>query len=411
MPALTATLKRAPSKLLRWSREPDAVQTLRSATAATLAYVVALGLTDARAPLLAPLTALLVVQVTLYATLTSGVRRVNAVVAGVTIAVGFSNLVGLSWWSLAVLILMSLAAGHVVRAHQFVPEVAISAMLVLGVTRHEDLALDRVVETLIGAGVGLLFNVLFVPPVWTKPAEDEILQLTRRMWWLLRHVGDELGDRTPVDRITSRLHAARRLDHDVGLVDASLTRAEESLRFNPRVKEGLLSRIVLRTGLDTLEICAVVVRTTSRTLTDLAKERTDEPLFPPEVVTAVRELLRHLGEAVYSFAVLVTSPVSSSAEEAETHLQTELAACGAVRERVAQLLLAGVQEHPRQWQLHGALLAQFDRILDELAVEKRSMRLAEELDRHARERHARRARFSALRRLGPRLRGHRDEGS
>ncbi|MDT0379570.1 aromatic acid exporter family protein [Streptomyces sp. DSM 42041] len=393
------SLRKLRTEVPRLRKHPDVVQTFRSTTAATLAFVVALVLTDSPAPLLAPLTALLVVQVTLYATLTSGVRRVNAVVAGVTIAVGFSNIVGLSWWSLALLIFASLAAGHLVRAHQFVPEVAISAMLVLGVTQHTDLALVRIVETLIGAGVGLVFNFLFVPPVWVEPAEDEILQLARRMWWLLRHVGDELGERTPVERISTQLHAARRLDHDVGLVDASLTRAEESLRFNPRVKEALLSRIVLRTGLDTLEICAVVVRTTSRTLTDLARERHDEPLFPPETVAAVRELLRHVGEAVYSFAVLVTSPVSSSAEEAETQLQTELAACGAVRERVAQLLLARVQEHPRQWQLHGALLAEFDRILDELAVEKRSLRLAEELDRAARERHDRRRRFALLPRL------------
>jgi hypothetical protein len=399
VPALSATLKSvSPRKALagagRLRKNPDVVQTLRSTAAATLAFVVALLLTDSPAPLLAPLTALLVVQVTLYATLTSGVRRVNAVVAGVTIAVGFSNIVGLSWWSLALLIFASLAAGHLVRAHQFVPEVAISAMLVLGVTQHTDLALVRIVETLIGAGVGLLFNFVFVPPVWVEPAEDEILQLARRMWWLLRHIGEELGERTPVERISSRLDAARRLDHDVGLVDAALTRAEESLRFNPRVKEALLSRIVLRTGLDTLEICTVVVRTTSRTLTDLAKERVDEPLFPAEVVTTLRELLRHMGEAVYSFAVLVTSPLSSSSEEAEAHLQTELAACGAIREQVAQLLLAGVQEHPRQWQLHGALLAEIDRVLDELAVEKRSLRLAEELDRAARERHERRVRFA-----------------
>jgi hypothetical protein len=394
VPTLTTPLKKALAEAPRLRKNPDVVQTFRSTAAATLAFAVALLLTDSPAPLLAPLTALLVVQVTLYATLTSGVRRVNAVVAGVTIAVGFSNIVGLSWWSLALLIFASLAAGHLVRAHQFVPEVAISAMLVLGVTQHTDLALVRIVETLIGAGVGLLFNFLFVPPVWTEPAEDEILQLARRMWWLLRHVGDELGERTPVERISSRLDAARRLDHDVGLVDAALTRAEESLRFNPRVKEALLSRIVLRTGLDTLEICAVVVRTTSRTLTDLARERVEEPLFPAETVTTLRELLRHMGEAVYSFAVLVTSPVSSSSEEAETRLQTELAACGAVRERVAQLLFAGVREHPRQWQLHGALLAEIDLVLDELAVEKRSLRLAEELDRAARERHDRRARFA-----------------
>ena len=86
-----------------------------------------------------------------------------------------------------------------------------------------------------------------------------------------------------MERAAARLHEARRLDHDIAQVDASLRQAEESLRLNPRVKEGLLYRVVLRTGLDTLEICAVVLRVLARTLTDLAKERDGRALFPPEV--------------------------------------------------------------------------------------------------------------------------------
>ncbi|MGK5496467.1 aromatic acid exporter family protein [Streptomyces sp. URMC 125] len=366
-------------------REPAVVQALRSTAAATIAYATALWLTDARAPLLAPLTALLVVQVTLYATLTSGITRVNAVVAGVTIAVGFSALVGLSWWSLGLLILTSLAVGHLVRAGDFIPEVAISAMLVLGVSHATDLALSRVLETLIGAVVGLLFNFLFVPPVWVQPAEEALVDLAGRMRRLLLHMGESPGVHTPVQRAAARLHEARRLDSDIVQVDAALVQAEESLRLNPRVKEALLSRVVLRTGLDTLEICTSVMRSMSRTLTDLARHREDEPLFPADVAAELEELFEHIAESVRSFAVLVTSPLSASSEEAEDRLTKELEAGRASRERVARLMLARVREHPRQWHLLGALLAESDRMLDELDVEKRSTRLAEELDRYTRE--------------------------
>ncbi|KAF4407256.1 hypothetical protein CRI70_09520 [Streptomyces sp. Ru87] len=387
------------AKLLGRRNDPVVVQTVRSATAATLAYAAAQVLLDSPAPpLLAPLTALLVVQVTLYATLTSGMRRVNAVVAGVLIAVGFSAVVGLSWWSLGLLIISALVLGHLVRAKEFVPEVAISAMLVLGVTHATDLALTRVLETLVGAGVGLVFNMVFVPPVWVESAGESIEDLARRMSALLLDIGEELGGHTPVERAAARLHEARRLDHDIVEVDSSLTRAEESLRFNPRVKEGLLSRIVLRTGLDTLEICAVVLRVTARSLTDLAKKRTEEPLFPPDISTALRELFLHMAGAVQSFAVLITAQVSSDADDAETFLVAELAAARAAREHVAQLLLEQIQEHPRQWQLHGALLAEVDRVLDELDVEKRSFRLAEELDRYSREQRDRHPRLDRAKR-------------
>ncbi|OEU86841.1 hypothetical protein DB35_24860 [Streptomyces abyssalis] len=383
MPAVPEPL----AELVRRRNEPAVTQTLRSTAAAVLSYLAALWLSKAQVPLLAPLTTLLVVQVTLYATLTRGVRRVNAVVAGVLVAVGFSTLVGLSWWSLGVLILASLTAGHLVRVKEFVPEVAISAMLVLGVSvgRVAETALDRVVETLIGAAVGLLFNVVFVPPVWTRSASESIEDLAGRLRSLLRRIGEELGGHTPVEDAAARLEEARRLDHDIVQVDASLAQAEESLKLNPRVKEGLLSRVVLRTGLDTLEICVVVLRVTARTLTDLARSRLNEPLFPPQEAAALEELFAHLAGAVKAFAVLITSDVSSDADTAEARLVEELAGARDARDRIAHLLLTGVQNHPRQWQLHGALLAEIDRMLDELDVEKRSTRLAEELDRYTHE--------------------------
>ncbi|MFF8566307.1 aromatic acid exporter family protein [Streptomyces albidoflavus] len=371
--------------LNRWRNDPTVMQTVRSAAAATFAYAAAVWLLGNQPPpLLAPLTALLVVQVTLFATLTSGIRRVNAVVAGVLIAVGFSTLVGLSWWSLGILIITALALGHLVRVEEFVREVAISAMLVLGVSHATDLALSRVLETLVGAGVGLLFNFVFVPPVWVSSASESIEDLASRMKDLLIDIGDEVAGHTPVERAAARLHEARDLNHDIAEVDESLDRAVDSLRFNPRVREGLLSRVVLRTGLDTLEIIAVVLRVTARTLTDLARERTDEPLFPEETATALQDVFINMAGAIDSFAVLITAQVSKDADEAETFLLTELSAARTSREHVATLLLEHVQEHPRQWQLHGALLTDIDRVLDELDVEKRSMRLAEELDRSAR---------------------------
>jgi hypothetical protein len=382
---------------MKRSRDPAVAQTLRSTAAATIAYVVALQLSSESAPLTAPLTALLVVQVTLYSTIVTGVRRVNAVVAGVLVAIGFSELVGLTWWSLGLIILASLVVGRVVRASEFVPEVAISAMLVLGVTRVASTAWDRVLDTLIGAGVGLAFNFLLAPPVWVGTAGESIEGLARRMRQLLLRVGEGLTAPTPVERAAARLHEARRLDHDISEVDAALRQAEDSLRLNPRVKEGLLHRVVLRTGLDTLEICTVVLRVLARTLTDLAKERTKEPLLPPETGTALEELLGEVADAVVSFAVLVTTQVSANAERAETRLAEDLAAAATTRERLAQLLLEGVQRHPRQWQLHGALLAEIDRILYELDLENRSQRLLEELDRWTREQRARHPWLAAVR--------------
>ncbi|WP_327721072.1 aromatic acid exporter family protein [Streptomyces sp. NBC_00490] len=391
-------------RFVKRRRDPVVVQTLRSAAAATIAYVIALRLSPEAAPLTAPLTALLVVQVTLYATLTNGVRRVNAVVAGVLVAIAFSLLVGLTWWSLGLLILASLGVGHLVKVNEYVPEVAISAMLVLGVTTVGDTAWARVLETLIGAVVGLGCNLLFAPPVWVDEAGESIEGLARRVRQLMLSMGEEAAGRTPVERATERLYEARRLDHDIVEVDAALKQAEDSLRLNPRVREGLLHRVVLRTGLDTLEICTVVLRVLARTLTDLAKERESERLFARQAGAAVEQLLSEIADAVVSFAVLVTTDVSRSAESAEERLASQLRHAAATRDKLAQLLLEEVQRDARQWQLHGAVLTEVNRILDELDTEHRSRRLLEELDRTSQEQ---RERMPRLTRLQERLRRNR----
>ncbi|PTM94084.1 FUSC family protein [Streptomyces sp. VMFN-G11Ma] len=384
-------------RFVKLRRDPVVVQTLRSAAAATIAYVVALRLSPEAAPLTAPLTALLVVQVTLYATLTNGIRRVNAVVAGVLVAIAFSLLVGLTWWSLALLIVASLAVGRLVRVDEYVPEVAISAMLVLGVTTVGDTAWARVVETLIGAVVGFGCNLLFAPPVWVDEAGESIEGLARRVRQLMLRMGEEASGRTPVERATQRLYEARRLDHDIVEVDAALRQAEDSLRLNPRVSEGLLHRVVLRTGLDTLEICTVVLRVLARTLTDLAKEREPERLFAPATGAAVEQLLSEIADAVVSFAVLVTSHVTASAESAESRLAAELRQAAATRDKLAQLLLEEVQRDARSWQLYGAVLTEVNRIIDEMDTEHRSRRLFEELDRTSREQRERLRRLTRVR--------------
>jgi hypothetical protein len=384
-------------RLVKRHRDPVVVQALRSSAAATIAYVIALRLSPEAAPLTAPLTALLVVQVTLYSTLTTGIRRVNSVVAGVLVAIAFSLLVGLTWWSLGLLVVAALAVGHLVRVDEFVPEVAISAMLVLGVTTVGDTAWARVLETLIGAVVGLGCNLLFAPPVWVSEAGESLEGLARRVRQLMLSMGEEAAGRTPVERATARLHEARRLDHDIVEVDAALRQAEDSLRLNPRVQEGLLYRVVLRTGLDTLEICTVVLRVLARTFTDLAKKRETESLFGPETGAAVERLLSEIADAVVSFAVLVTTPVSLNADAAESRLSAELRQAAATRDKLAQLLLEEVQREPRQWQLHGAVLTEVNRILDELDTEHRSRRLLEELDRVAREQRERMPRLTRLR--------------
>ncbi|MDI2124658.1 FUSC family protein [Yinghuangia seranimata] len=363
--------------LVKRRNEPVVVRTLRMTVAAVAAFVVALWLSDNPAPLLAPLTALLVVQVTTYATLTTGIRRMFSVLLGVLIAVGFAELVDLNWWSLGALILASLVAGHLLRVDPFVEEVAISGMLVLGVGNlhaAHSTAAGRVGETLIGVAVGMLCNFIYAPPTYIQPAGEAIEDLSVRLNGLLNRIGKDLRQGASPRHAESWLEEARVLDGDIVQVDGALSQAEESLRLNPRAaRHALNAGIVLRSGLDSLEHCTVTMRSVCRGLSDLSQESGRyEAVYPADVAAALDDLLRDLADAVTSFGRMVTAEVSDRAEHAEAELGRALTEGRRDRDRIAGLLRSETEFEPDTWELHGSLLASVDQILDELDVDKRA---------------------------------------
>src|SRR4051795_5676722 len=89
---------------LRTEGRAGLLWSLRITVASVASYVVGTLIFPGTQPLLAPLTAMLVVQVTPVSLLASGLDRVVAVVAGVAVAVVFATVVPLEWWSLGLLI-------------------------------------------------------------------------------------------------------------------------------------------------------------------------------------------------------------------------------------------------------------------------------------------------------------------
>src|SRR4051794_4798122 len=156
----TASRQRVATVVLRVRQRGRAAafRAARITFASVAAYLAAqaLGLRSPP-PLIAALTAILVVQATLSSTLTNGVQRVLSVVAGVALAMLFVAVVGLTWWSLAALIAASIVVGQLLRLGPHLVEVPISAMLVLGVgyaAGAESTGYGRILETVIGAAVG-----------------------------------------------------------------------------------------------------------------------------------------------------------------------------------------------------------------------------------------------------------------
>jgi uncharacterized membrane protein YgaE (UPF0421/DUF939 family) len=196
----------------------------RLAGTAVFAYLVALPLPVTPHPVLAPLTALLVAQVSLYQTLTSAVRRVAAVVAGVLLAVALSALVGFTWWSLGITIVAALAVGYALRLGDTILEVPISAMLILSVAGTRAAASGRIIETFVGAAAGLLAGIVLAKPR-VQPATEAIEDLCRKMADLLDRMAAGLQDGSVQDRSGDWLGQARALGGEIRRLDEALRAA------------------------------------------------------------------------------------------------------------------------------------------------------------------------------------------
>jgi uncharacterized membrane protein YgaE (UPF0421/DUF939 family) len=366
--AARAVAKRTPETLtvVRSRAQPAAVTIARLSATAVFAYLLALALQPGTSrPILAPLTALLVAQVSLYQTLQSAFRRVAAVVAGVLLAVGLAAWLGFTWWSLGITIAVALAVGYVLRLGDSSLEVPISAMLILsGSTRTA--ATGRIVETFIGTAAGLVAGFVLTSPR-VQPAEEAIEDLCRKMADLLDRMAAGLSDGSFEDSAGDWLAQARALGGEIRRVDEALRQAEESTRLNPRSYRLPYTAVSLRESLETLEHTATTVRMFARSLADssrLAGE--DSPLNDPEVRGRLASVLRELSAAVTAYGRLATEHAASSHELLENELDQRLAAARDQQDRLGEVLGTDPAARPVGWPLRGELVSQVDRIRSEL---------------------------------------------
>jgi uncharacterized membrane protein YgaE (UPF0421/DUF939 family) len=361
--------QRAPVTLTvaRHRAQPTAATIIRLAACAVFAYLIALPVPETSPPVLAPLTAILVLQVSIYQTLFSAVRRVAAVVTGVLIALGLSRWIGFTWWSLGLTITLGLAVGYALRLREAVLEVPISAMLILSVG-SKTAATSRITETLIGTAAGLIAGFVLTAPQ-VEPAEEAIADLARTMADLLDQMAAGLNDGSVNDSARAWLDQARALGNEIRRVDEALQQAEESAKLNPRSLRLPHSTVTLRQSLESLEHSAITIRVLARALTDttgLAGD--DNSLNDPDVRRVLADTLRELSAAVRTYSSLATELDAHGHEVLKADLERHLAAARDEQDQLSVLLAAAPAARPVGWPLRGELISHLDRLRSELGA-------------------------------------------
>jgi uncharacterized membrane protein YgaE (UPF0421/DUF939 family) len=350
--------------LVRRRTQPVTITIARLTVTAIVAFEVARAVTGTGSAILAPLTALLVVQVSLYRTLRSALQRIASVVAGVLVALGLSSLLGFTWWSLGLTIAAALAIGYALRLGDSVLEVPISAMLILSLP-IETVVTGRILATLVGAATGLVSN-LVVAPLRVQPAEAAVDDLSRRLAELLDQMSADLADGAGPERTSDWVARARDLTDEFEQVERALGQAEESVRLNPRGALVVDPRVYLRRRLETLEHATLTIRGIARSLNDsvgISEEL--NPVRDLHAARGVADVLRELAAALRAYGQLArTKAVDRNALKAD--VDQHLAEATEHQKDVADVLRADSGASSAAWPLRGELVTHLDRLRNEL---------------------------------------------
>ena len=269
-----------------WQRVVDAVSWTRptsteigvvakSGLAAGLAWWIAGLVTGVPDPVLAPLTAIVVVQVSVRSSVRTAIQRSVAVVLGVLLALAIGDALEWNAVTVAILVAVSLGVAELVLRlpASAARQVPISGLVVLTAASAsaESSAWRRAVDTLIGAGVGIVVS-LVLPASRLVDARQTLERLAASLGDVLETMGSGLQqpwstDQTAEWRRTARTARERLVRQAAEAVGSSRETAQWNVRDRRHVDVlGRYEEIMPR-----LERTAIGVSVISRGLDDHAR--------------------------------------------------------------------------------------------------------------------------------------------
>jgi len=359
----------APARL-----RPTLTTVVRLTAAAVAAYLISLVVTHGAADLTGPLTALLVVQASAFATIKVGAVRVGAVLAGVLVATLLSTWIGLTWWSLGAAIAGSLLLGKALRLGDQALESPISAMLILGVANHDVAAETRVLNTLIGAGVGVAFNLVYPPALPAAPAGQALLRVADAAASPLEVAAEALvAGPVTRDQVGGWIDLAPAGNRHVASATDSITLLKESRRLNPRALGTVDVEPVLATALDTFEHCLLAVRALfAVVLAEIPPEEEPDDPYGGDLRAAFAVVLQDVADCLRAFGSLVVAEAEDREEETERALAESLDILRETQAILVELIMVDARDDTGSWLLRGSILTAVEQILGRLNLEDRA---------------------------------------
>ncbi|MEV8515319.1 aromatic acid exporter family protein [Dactylosporangium sp. NPDC051484] len=176
---------------------PGWLTVLKTTAAATTAWVTARQFGENAAVLFAPVIAVLTLQASVYGSIATGLQLLFANLVGTALAIGWTQLLGLTWWSLALAAFAALAVARQITNTPLARNqvtIATLAVLVLAPVAH-GYGQWRFIDVAIGSAVGLTIAVVVPEPPHTRRIHAALGTWGRACVTVLRRIAGELAAR------------------------------------------------------------------------------------------------------------------------------------------------------------------------------------------------------------------------
>jgi uncharacterized membrane protein YgaE (UPF0421/DUF939 family) len=289
---------------------------VKSALAAGIAWFLIIHFTDHARPILAPLTALYAIQVTVAQSLAGISQRLLGLVAGLLVAFFVELWLGPNSVAIGLGVLIALAIGVRLRLDTVaITQLATTAVVGIAggnIDPHWEYLAQLAVDTGVGAAIGVTLNLLIAPPSHIDSAFEALSELSRDVGAIYRETAEMLAEGLSAAAAREQLERARRTVGPVAGAMAALARADESLRYTivPDERRRALDRARRMTR--ALEHAAIQGRIIHRSLTDLLSMQPQVAstgwLRPDACGAAFARMLAAGGDAVTTLGAIPAHP-------------------------------------------------------------------------------------------------------
>ena len=218
---------------------------------------------------------------------------------GVLLAFALAQLFGINGLTLGVALLFALLMGRVPRLREEGVTAATTVLFVLttGYQQQEDLLFERVLATALGIAVGVVINLLVVPPLNDRSAAQHVDTIDERLGALLRDMAHAIRRGDSAEAMGEWVEQTRGLDQDLDHAWEVVGSARESTWLNPRRRRATLGKgdLSYEDVLYRLEDGVSEARTIARTLRE---STVDEQEWDPRFRDRWVDLLARVGERV-----------------------------------------------------------------------------------------------------------------